>query len=101
MEHFWSSLQGIKQAVIFEIIGDATSADCFPVICHSEDKAHIANQLITMFPNSSLNPEAANDDFLAGYKGSSLQIQGLDYVGLTRHYSYPLRTLTSFDKTDP
>ena len=109
MEHFWSSLQNVSHPIIFEIVGSGKEQKIiFQFLCHPDDKEHIAKQLLPLFPNSSINPEGNDHDYLIGQLGddyrekiaSDFQAFGAVF-GLGRHCSYLLRTLTSFDKTDP
>jgi len=104
MERLWSSLREISEPVIFEIVSSGKAQKIiFQILCGSSDKARIGNRLSTIFPNSSINPEGDDQDYLLGQfesDWSDYQAFGAAF-GLARHYSYPLRTLTSFDKTDP
>ena len=108
MEHFWTSLQGMRHPVVFEIVGSGRDHQiCFQFLCHPDDKERIAHQLIALFPNSLINPNGDDEDYLVRQIGSDYQEKFLqDFhghgvsFGLVRHYAYQLRHVTRFDKTD-
>jgi len=107
MEHFWTSLQSLNHPVSFEMIGDGTRhAVIFQLLCHADDKTHIYNQLTALFPDSSINPEGSDKDFFTEQVGdiseflNNFDAHGISF-GLGSHYSYPIRTWSSYDKTDP
>ena len=109
MEHFWTALQPIKHPVTLEIIGNGTAHTVvFQLLCHTDDKTRIANQLSSLFPHSTINPNGDDEDFLTSQLGETAPTRFLDDFdahgvpfGLGNHYLYPIRTWTSFDKTDP
>lgn len=109
MEQIWSSLQGLSNPVVFEIIGDGSKQKIvFQLLCHPDDKTRIVNQLQSAFPDTMLNLEGNDYDYLAGNFGDNYREKFIsDYqaygsaFGLERHYSWMLRSFSSFDKTDP
>jgi len=103
MRAFWTSLQGIRYPVSFEIVGNGTShMIAFQFLCHEDDKAVIVPALDGLFPNSLLNMEGSDEDLLVSQirKSSKMRAYGISF-GLSHHYSELLPILTTFDKTDP
>lgn len=109
MEHFWTYLQHLSSHVSFEIVGNGNAHTVgFQFLCHSDCKTIVANQLSTLFPNSTINLEGTDNDLLTEQIGgdtserfrSDFDACGLSF-GLAGHYAFPLRTFSSFTKTDP
>jgi len=107
MEHFWTALQPLKHPVSFEILGDGTkNAVVFQLLCHADDKTRVYNQLAALFPDSSINPEGSDEDFLIAQTEApprfldNFAAHGISF-GLGSHFTYPIRAWTSYDKTDP
>jgi len=109
IERFWTALQTIKHPVSFEVVGDGSANTIlFQFFCREDDKELVVNQLTSLFPNSSINPEGNDKDWVAekigeGYEEKlASEFHGFGAsLGLSNHYSYQLRRLTSYDRTDP
>jgi len=104
MQAFWDSLSLLREPVIFEIVVSGKQGKiAFQMLCNLQDRDLIAGQLISLFPG--INP-AGKDHLLGNFEGDFIEDFNANYwgrgvnFGLTNHYSYPLKAITSFDRPD-
>lgn len=87
MRHFWNGLQGVRNRLVFEIIGDRDQI-VFQFLCHFDDKPMVAHALSSMLP--SVNSNGDDIDHLSKFRGR-YEAHGVSF-GLKQFYGNPLNT---------